>query len=108
VKASGIFVSAILVIDTFLVAYAVGFNSRHVLMVDPTMKPVAAKPAPAEQDKTEKIKATAEDKSAAKGTTEKSSHKASTKTSKSETATKKSSDKRHKHNSSKSDDSKQH
>ena len=41
-KAKGIFISAILITDAFLVSYAVGFNSRHVLVVDPSMKPVAA------------------------------------------------------------------
>jgi regulatory protein YycI of two-component signal transduction system YycFG len=41
-KSKGIFISAILIVDTFLVSYAIGFNSRHVAVVDPTMKPVAA------------------------------------------------------------------
>jgi hypothetical protein len=40
-KAKGMFISAILIVDTFLVSYAIGFNSRHVAVVDPTMKPVA-------------------------------------------------------------------
>jgi hypothetical protein len=40
-KAKGRFISTLLVIDTFLVSYAVGFNSRHVLIVDPSLSPTA-------------------------------------------------------------------
>jgi hypothetical protein len=40
-KAKGVFISAILIADAFLVSYAIGFNSRHVLVVDPSMKAVA-------------------------------------------------------------------
>jgi hypothetical protein len=49
VKAAGMFISTLLIIDTFLISYAVGFNTRHVLMVDPSLPPVQAKeeePAP--------------------------------------------------------------
>lgn len=43
------FMSTLLVIDTFFVSYAVGFNSRHVLVVDPKLPPyVKLTPAPAE------------------------------------------------------------
>ena len=41
-KPAGMFVSSILVIDTFLVSFYLGFNSRHVLVVDPSLKPVAS------------------------------------------------------------------
>jgi hypothetical protein len=54
-KAKGMFMSALLIGDAFLVSYAIGFNSRHVQVVDPTMKPVAAaietKPAPTAETK---------------------------------------------------------
>jgi hypothetical protein len=51
-KAKGIFISTLLVIDTFFVSYAVGFQSRHVLIVNPKLPPVVqkkveAKPIPA-------------------------------------------------------------
>ncbi len=51
-KAKGIFISTLLVIDTFFVSYAVGFQSRHVLIVNPKLPPVVqnkveAKPLPA-------------------------------------------------------------
>src|SRR3990167_6593084 len=36
-KPSTIFVGVLLVLDSFFVAYAVGLNSRHVLVVDPTL-----------------------------------------------------------------------
>lgn len=44
-RAKGIFISTILVIDTFFVSYAVGFNSRQVLVVDPTLAPLTPPPA---------------------------------------------------------------
>jgi hypothetical protein len=43
VKAKGKLVSALLVIDTFFISFALGFNSRSVLVVDPSLPPV--KPA---------------------------------------------------------------
>jgi hypothetical protein len=39
-KAGGMFVSAILIIDTFFVSYYLGVHSRTVDVEDPTMKPV--------------------------------------------------------------------
>ena len=50
-KAKGIFISTLLVVDTFLMSYAAGFHSRHVLVVNPKLptvveKKVEAKPAP--------------------------------------------------------------
>ena len=39
-KAKGKLISTLLVIDTFLVCYAAGFNSRHVLIVDPSLPPL--------------------------------------------------------------------
>ncbi len=41
-KATGIFVSTLLIIDAFLGGYAVGFNSpgRAILVIDPTLPPV--------------------------------------------------------------------
>jgi len=42
-KAKGIFISTLLVIDTFLVSYAAGFHSRHVLVVNPKLPPVVHK-----------------------------------------------------------------
>lgn len=39
-KAEGIFISTLLVIDTFLVSFYFGFNSRHVLVVDPSLPPL--------------------------------------------------------------------
>jgi hypothetical protein len=35
--------STILIIDTFFLSFAYGFNSRHVLVVDPTLPPYVAK-----------------------------------------------------------------
>jgi hypothetical protein len=43
VKAKGIFISTLLVIDTFFVSYAVGFNTHPVLIVDPSLPPVVTK-----------------------------------------------------------------
>jgi hypothetical protein len=43
VKAKGIFISTLLVIDTFFVSYAVGFNIHPVLVVDPSLPPVVTK-----------------------------------------------------------------
>lgn len=42
-KAKGIFISALLVVDTFLMSYAAGFHSRHVLVVNPKLPPVVQK-----------------------------------------------------------------
>lgn len=64
-NARGIFVSAVLVIDAFFVSYAVGFNSRHVPVIDPKLPP-AHKPVkqPVAADKAQKTKT--EEKPAAK------------------------------------------
>lgn len=60
-KAKGIFISTLLVIDTFFVSYAVGFQSRHVLIINPKLPPVVQKkveakpippPAPAKKGDT--------------------------------------------------------
>jgi hypothetical protein len=68
-KPKGMFVTALLVVDTFLVSYAVGFNSRHVLVVNPSL-PAAApvsetsidgQPA-SPDDKGDKTKAEGKDK----------------------------------------------
>lgn len=40
-KAKGIFIATLLVVDTFFVAYAYGFHSRHVLVIDPTLPALA-------------------------------------------------------------------
>ncbi len=42
-KAKGIFISTLLVVDTFLLSYAAGFHSRHVLVVNPKLPPVVQK-----------------------------------------------------------------
>lgn len=39
-KAKGRFISALLVVDAFLIAFAYGFNSRSVAVVDPSLPPV--------------------------------------------------------------------
>ena len=39
-KARGKFISFLLIVDTFLISYAVGLHSRQVLVVDHKMKPV--------------------------------------------------------------------
>lgn len=44
-KPKRMFVTLLLVVDTFLVSYAVGFNSRQVLVVDPSLSPVGAQAA---------------------------------------------------------------
>jgi len=44
-KPSSIFISVLLVLDSFFVAYAVGLNSRHVLVVDASLGPPLAKRA---------------------------------------------------------------
>jgi hypothetical protein len=75
-KAAGIFISSIVIVDTFLVSYAVGFNSRHVLVIDPKLppvkveKPVQPSVTPAKADTKDKPKADgakAADSSASKG-----------------------------------------
>ena len=42
-RAKGKFISFLLVVDTFFVAYAYGFHSRQVLVVDPKLPPVVHK-----------------------------------------------------------------
>lgn len=42
-KTKGIFISSLLVIDTFFVSYAAGFHSRHVLVINPKLPPVVQK-----------------------------------------------------------------
>jgi hypothetical protein len=42
-KAKGKFISFLLIVDTFFVSYALGFNTRHVLEVDPKLPPYVAK-----------------------------------------------------------------
>lgn len=39
-KAKGNFIAALLVIDAFFIAFAYGFNSRKVMVVDPNLPPV--------------------------------------------------------------------
>lgn len=59
-KAMGMFVSSLIVIDAFLISYYVGLHSRTVNVVDPSMKPVQppavvqpqSRPAIAPTDKT--------------------------------------------------------
>ena len=63
-KAKGIFISTLLVIDTFFISYAVGFNSHPVLVVDPALPPVAKKPS--EKGKPDTNKASADKKVAEK------------------------------------------
>ena len=50
----GKIVCTLLVVDTFVLSYAVGFNSRHVLVEDPTLPPYVApvimKAAPVKTD----------------------------------------------------------
>lgn len=50
-RAKGKFISFLLVVDTFFVAYAYGFHSRQVLVVDPKLPPVVHKK---NKEKTEK------------------------------------------------------
>lgn len=50
-KAKGIFISTLLVIDTFFVGFTYGFNSREVLIVDPSLPPLPA-PAAVKHEKT--------------------------------------------------------
>ena len=57
-KAKGKFISTLLVIDTFLVSYTAGFNSRHVLIVDPSLPPLP----PATKGNTQVAPATLVDK----------------------------------------------
>ena len=45
-KARGICISALIVIDTFFVSFAVGFNSQSVLVVDPSLPPLAPMASP--------------------------------------------------------------
>ncbi|HEY9785828.1 MAG TPA: hypothetical protein V6D17_10535 [Candidatus Obscuribacterales bacterium] len=42
-KARGKFICTLLVIDTFLVSFAAGFNSRQVKVIDPSLPPVQAR-----------------------------------------------------------------
>lgn len=51
-KAKGIFISTLLVIDTFLMSYAAGFHSRHVLVINPKLPPVVHKAEDAGKAKT--------------------------------------------------------
>ena len=44
-KGMGIFISSLLVIDTFFACYYMGFHSRTISVIDPSLKPV--QPAPA-------------------------------------------------------------
>lgn len=55
-KAKGRFISTLIVINAFFMGYAYGLNSRHVLAVDPSLPPLALKPAKAEPDSTKKNK----------------------------------------------------
>ena len=56
----GKFIGFLLIVDSFFVCYYLGFNSRHVLVVDPTMQPVVAKQAEKAADKTDATKPGAE------------------------------------------------
>jgi hypothetical protein len=75
VKAKGKFISTLLVMDTFFISFAAGFNSRHVLVVDPSLPPVppvvqpksAEKRAEAEPTKTQAKEKTAEHASGSHG-----------------------------------------
>ncbi len=53
-------ISTLLVIDTFFISFAVGFNSRKVDVVDPTLPPLVQPAAPAKS--TEPAKAPIKDK----------------------------------------------
>ncbi len=65
------FITFLAAIDAYLIAFAVGFNSRHVLMVDPSLPPIKTKaeekkPVAPPVEKTES-KPQAQDKKAGKG-----------------------------------------
>jgi hypothetical protein len=55
VTGKGKFISTLLVIDTFFASFAAGFNSRTVLVEDPTLPPIV-KPKESEKKK-ESVKA---------------------------------------------------
>lgn len=48
-NAKGVFITTILTVDSFLICFALGFNSRHVLEVDPALPPLPASPAKASE-----------------------------------------------------------
>ena len=56
-RAKGIFISGLLAIDTFLISFALGFNSRHVLVVDPALPPLLVKSSKATKTPAGKVKA---------------------------------------------------
>lgn len=73
-KAEGMFLTTIATLDVFLVAFFVGFNSRHVMVIDPNLPPYKAPAAakvenpPAKPDKTkESAKTKGEKKTATAG-----------------------------------------
>ncbi len=98
-QAKGRFISTLLAVNAFFGGYAFGFNSRHVLVVDPSLAPIKStpkaqtetKPAPsfdklvkkdAEQSKKKhskhhriKDESTADEKSPSKASTETKHHK---------------------------------
>lgn len=51
-QAKGRFISALLIINAAFGGYAFGFNSRHVLIVDPSLPPIVAKEVKVEEHKT--------------------------------------------------------
>ncbi len=64
----GKIISTLLVIDTFFVSYAAGFNSRHVLIVDPALPAYVAKPEPSKSSDTDKQGTTNEGSKGGKAT----------------------------------------
>jgi hypothetical protein len=68
VNVKGKIISTLLVIDTFFVSFAAGFNSRHVLIVDPNMPAYVAKPEPSASSDADKQGSAKQDSKADKAT----------------------------------------
>lgn len=51
-RAKFIFISVVMTMDAFFVGYAAGFNSRHVLIVDPKLPPLVQHKAQTKTAKT--------------------------------------------------------
>lgn len=72
-KVKGMFISTLLVIDTFFISYAVGLNSHPVLVVDPSLPPVV--PKVADKPKADAKKPEGDKGTAGKGKEDKKSEK---------------------------------
>ncbi len=68
-NAKGRFISTLLVINSFFASFAIGFNSRHVLVIDPSLPAVNIDKKQPDRSQEAKKATTGEEPNGSKGST---------------------------------------